>query len=560
MKRNDTDNFCILYLEPGDEREALLRAIIGQQKHVVLMLAEKTRLFHRPEEYVALKHLKRELGMTISFVVASDEHVTSLARRNGFPVYSSMEALSKAFHAVETRVLAQRATIADVPTRPAAGITPPPATPMPPSSLVRKKKRTHRLPRVLIALMILTLSAAGLGWLLVYFHAPTGSGEVAPPIAGHVSFLSSGQTSSQTDQGIDDEIEVDLHNVSNPAPGQSYYAWLLGDQSQGDAIIFPLGVLRVNKGDAHLFYRDSFHTNLLAITSRFLVTEEADSPTPVAPTPDTGKWCYYGEFLQTATGSAYSSNNVKTATSASQYTFLDHLRYLLASDPVLEQNDLPGGLNNWFSQNVERVLEQTESMRGAWEGQNVTLIQQQTAQILAYIDGLSYVSQDIPAGTQFDLNDRQARIGLLTVDGPNQDPPSYLDSIVFHLNGLLQAGSSTATMRTHIAAIFVALNNVRSWLLHVRQDGRQLLQMNDAQLLQPAAFSLINDMIASASNAYAGQVDVATGRMQQGAVWIRNQLQALATLDITPYRASSSPEQIIPQSSLEAWYVRGGKW
>ncbi len=152
------------------------------------------------------------------------------------------------------------------------------------------------------------------------------------------------------------------------------------------------------------------------------------------------------------------------------------------------------------------------------------------------------------------------RIGLLTLDGPNQDPPSYLDSIIFHLNGLLQSGGSTATMHEQIAAIIAVLNNVRSWLQRVREDGRQLLQMSDTQLLQPAALSLINDMIASASNAYAGQVDAATGRMQQGAAWIHDQLQALATLDITPYQASSSPEQIIPQSSREAFYGWGGKW
>ena len=112
-------------------------------------------------------------------------------------------------------------------------------------------------------------------------------------------------------------------------------------------------------------------------------------------------------------------------------------------------------------------------------------------------------------------------------------------------------------MRERIAAIIVALNNQRSWLQRVREDGGSLLQMSDTALLQPAALLLINDMIASASDAYAGQVDTATGRMQQGASWIHVQLQALATLDITPYRASSLPEQIIPQSPHEVW--RGEK-
>ncbi|HET9921423.1 MAG TPA: hypothetical protein VFQ30_16390, partial [Ktedonobacteraceae bacterium] len=69
MKRNDSGNFCILYIEPGDDRATLLRTIIGQQKHIVLMLAEQSKLFQRPEEFVALKHIKRQLDVSIFFVV-----------------------------------------------------------------------------------------------------------------------------------------------------------------------------------------------------------------------------------------------------------------------------------------------------------------------------------------------------------------------------------------------------------------------------------------------------------------------------------------------------------
>src|ERR1051326_6963832 len=76
MKRNDARDFCILYLEPSDDRDALLCAIAGQHKPVVLMLAEGSRLFQRSEEFVALKHFKSQL--------------------NGFPVYQSMEAFSDA--------------------------------------------------------------------------------------------------------------------------------------------------------------------------------------------------------------------------------------------------------------------------------------------------------------------------------------------------------------------------------------------------------------------------------------------------------------------------------
>ncbi len=119
MKRNDARDFCILYLEPGDDRDALFRAIAGQHKPVVLMLAEQSQLFQRPEEFVALKHLKRQLDVPIFFVIAnagpgawhpqgvplhlthqlnmdraldcvSAEMKGRLAERNGFPVYKSM--------------------------------------------------------------------------------------------------------------------------------------------------------------------------------------------------------------------------------------------------------------------------------------------------------------------------------------------------------------------------------------------------------------------------------------------------------------------------------------
>ena len=97
MKRNDVGNFCILYVEPGDDRDKLLRTIIGQQKHIVLMLAEQAQLFQRSQEFVALKHIKRQLDVSIFFVIVRGERVTQLAQRNGFPVYSSMDALNEAW-------------------------------------------------------------------------------------------------------------------------------------------------------------------------------------------------------------------------------------------------------------------------------------------------------------------------------------------------------------------------------------------------------------------------------------------------------------------------------
>lgn len=469
-----------------------------------------------------------------------------------------------------TRPATQMPLSASIPPRPIVlPVTAPPvspalratlSSPVPAATPVtRPKKNAPRLPAVLIALMILALSAAGLASLLVFYHVPATSGASVPVVVGHVYFLSSGQMNENTNQGIDDEVQIDLHGLTNPASGKKYYAWLLGDKSQSEAQAILLGVLQVHKGAAQTFYGDQAHTNLLAITSRFLVTEEDGSVMPLMPSPDYRTWRYYGEFLQTAVQSSSSTTTDSMSGMESHSSFLDHLRYLLATDPLLDQNELPGGLNSWFYHNTEKVLEWTGSMRETWEeGKDIAFVRDQTMRTLTYLDGLAYVLQDIPPDTPLDLNDRMARIGLLEVNGPNQEPPSYLDSIVLHLNGLMQAGGSTTALRNEVAAIITAMNNMRDWLEQVRKDGQQIMKMSDAQLLQPSTLSLINDMIANASNAYAGEIDMAANRMNEGATWIHDHIQTLAALDITSYVANSSPMQMMPpMKSLKlAWYVR----
>jgi hypothetical protein len=619
MQRNDARDFCILYLEPGDERDVLFRAIAGLDKPVVLMLAEQSGLFQRPEDFVALKHLKRQLDVAIFFVIASGERQAQvesasadmkrrLAERNGFPVYKSMDALRDAlklgyparqrilpraagestttlYHAPRKTVpltpleeivadmktmpipavapslqpirsstprpIASQATRSTMTSLPRPTVSPPPqptvppvSEPVPPSA-PPPKRGYRRLPAVLIVLTILALSGAGLGSLLVVFHPPpVNMHPVLPTIVGHIYFLSSGQGNEITNRGIDDEVQVDLSNLANPAPDKSYYAWLLSDKNQGETRAILLGLLAVKNGNAHLFYAgDQSHSNLLAITSRFLVTEEDSYVTPIAPSPDYSAWRYYGEFLQTPVQTSGLMNGM------TRFSFLDHLRHLLAADPMLDQSELPGGLNNWFSHNVEKVLEWTSSMRESWqESKDMSFIRRQTVRTLAYLDGLSYVSQDLPPNTPLNINDRLARIGLIEVNGPNQDPPCYLDSIVFHLSGLIQAGGSTTTLRKNATGIITAMNNVGYWLGQVRKDAQQIVKMTDEQLLQPSTLALIDAMIENASNAYAGHIDPTTREMREGVNWIHDYMQTLAALEITAYRAAHTPVQMIPDT------------
>ncbi|MBV9707951.1 MAG: hypothetical protein JO125_11160 [Chloroflexi bacterium] len=528
MKRDDTGDFCVLYVEPNDERATLFNTIVEQKKPIVLMVAQQAQVLQRPEDFAALKHMKRQLDVPIVFVIPRGERVTMLAGRNGFPVYSSMEALA---NALATGQLVRQRQFNRTTT----------ATHSTPLASEPKKERTSILSLrvVLIVLACLTLAGASLGSFLAIFYKPSDL-VTAPRQVGHIYLLSSEQLSENSNQGLNDQVQIDLSNLPPPAPHNNYYAWLLQDKSQSDSGAVFLGVLPVDRGSAHLFYPgDAQHTNLLAQYSRFLVTEEDAAIQPFTPSPDYSKWRFYGAFAQTPI----------SATDPYHYSFLDHLRHLLAADPTLDELELPGGLNNWFYRNMGKIIEWTTSTREHWEEtSDVAFVRRQAIRTLAYLDGLSYVEKALPPATPLGVNQRLARVGLLDVAGPNQGPPSYLVHIAHHLNGLMQASNSDTALRQQCASIIDALNNVRYWLNKVRDDALQLARMNDQQLHQSSTLSLLNDMIDDANYAYVGQIDPTTGTMQQGVVWAHDHIQELATLDIFTFKANGSSIQLIPNT------------
>ncbi|QBD83157.1 hypothetical protein EPA93_47240 [Ktedonosporobacter rubrisoli] len=577
MKRNDNGDFCILYVEPDDDKTSLLQAIVDQKKPVVIMLADQARLFQRPEEFVELKHVKRQRDLTIIFVIPGGGRVTRMANRNGFPAYASMEALVQALASgpLARQHVLSRAPAAEQASQPAAfsprktvplvseveipvpemrsvsspkrtaqltpptlpPLTPPTLPPLAPSQAARGP--IARFPLALVVLLILALAIAGLGSSLMLFHTLPDMAAAPAQAVGHIAFLSSEQVSENSSQGIDDQVLIELNNIPAPASQKSYYAWLLSDNNQADTRVIALGPVSVNGGHIRALYKgDKQHTNLLQIASRFLLTEEDAQVPPVAPSPDQSTWRYYGEFSQ---------NPINIPDNVNHYSYLDHLRHLLAADPTLDQLELPGGLNNWFYQNTSKVLEWSSSTRGPWEdSKDVEYVRRMAVRILDYLDGLSFVAQDVPPGTPVLVNARLASIGLLEVAGPTQDPPSYMDHIVSHLNGLLQSPGATATLHKQAGDIVSVLDNVKAWLTQVRHDAQLLVKMSDDQLRQPGTLSLLNDMLDNATHAFVGQVDPATGKVRGGETWIHTQMQQLATLDILPYVAGKSHIQMIP--------------
>lgn len=710
MKKNDAGDFSVLYIEPDDVKGEIFPVIAGQKKPLVLMLAEQSHAFQRPEDFSALKHIKRQYSLTIIFVFAHSNQLKQLAIKNGFPVYSSMDKLADAISAGQTarqRALSRTTQPLDVQmqiprrnTRPLPlqnQVAEPIATPSPPKEPVEKQvevpftsffvpreqvigrdntpfaaqvpvekqaevpftslfiskeqtierdntpfmpqeqpvrqaernqphfaaapkshqtvsnngttfdypepysaplqppfarsqradsellfrsfpgqsaveeldrsipvqpqftqKSGHkRVSRVLMILtVVLVLLIIG-SFLLVSktFQTVASHTTGTAPIAsvGQLIFTSSGQVNENTSQGIADQVVLNLHNIPAPAANKKYYAWLLGDKTASDPTSMALGALTVTNGSSQLnFAGDAQHANLLLTTSRILITEEGAAVAPMSPSLDTSTWRYYG---------AFSSAPIVAADNPNHYSYLDHLRHLLAADPTLDQLELPGGLNNWFYNNTGKLVEWTSSMRETWmDTKDTGFMRRQTTRVLSYLDGSTFLYKDIPGNAPLLVDERLARVGLLDVNGPDQEPPDYVEHINKHLRGLLEANDTSPSLRAQINQLITAINNINHWLTQLRQDSQKLVNMTDAQLKQPSTLTLINDMISNSNNAFAGEVDPSTGQALQGVSWLHDHMELLATINLTKVQpdASGAIPQIIPgQMSTRAFVPAG---
>lgn len=406
----------------------------------------------------------------------------------------------------------------------------------PETMLARSRRRANRTLAIVAGLVLIFILGAGFGAMLLMQRNIFVSG----PNVGHGFFLNSGQLNQSTTQGINDELEVDLANLPPPAAGKSYYAWLLGDVKQSEAIPLFLGRLTVEQGKLHFLYRgDRQHTNLLAIFSRFLITED-DAHTPSSnPLLDQHTWRYYAALPQ-----------IPDPADPLHFSMLDHLRHLLVESPELAIRGLHGGLAFWFAREAATVANLASSLGEDWHNRAAGTIHDQVIRILEYLDGQAISKTDLPSSVPWLADTQTAQVPLLgpppkDADPPgyvfqNETPPGYVYLIQTHLNGAILAPEATSDQHRLAVQINGAIDSARQALTAVYQDAKRLLALPGAQLLQPSALAMMNDLATQAQYAYTGQPDPSTGGTRGGSLWIYNNFQRLATFEVDLYAASKS--------------------
>lgn len=341
---------------------------------------------------------------------------------------------------------------------------------------------------------------------------------------GSVFFSSSGQLDPLGSRGINDLVMVALQGVPPPPRGESDDAWLLPDQGDDSKRPLLLGQLKSVNGIVHFTYVDPGHRDLLAVYSRFLVTEEDARITPLLPSLAPSTWRYQGAIPA-----------LPTPGDANHYTFLDHLRHLLAKDPTLEAMGLSGGLSLWLYRNTSALVTWANSARDDWSGQigaPTQLMRRQIIRIIEELDGSAFAWKDLPPGTPWLVDPKASRLGLLE-SVPAQNPPGYLAHTELHLEGLIEAPGHTAQEQHLAEQLDGALTTITGLMQRLREDAHQLVTMNAAQLQGSPALSLLDDMATLAVFSYAGQPAPGGSGMQGGVVWIVDQLQSLASIPVT---------------------------
>lgn len=551
---------CVVQIEPGDTLESVLTALRFQAcpAPVILILPEQGQLFDNPAHFEQVRLICPPDQVSFVIPPGRSSTVARYAHQYSFPFASSLQRAAQllptheerqeqldqeaqtssvdlgahALSSTDERTIEREEEINEQGLGRQQTLPPQPITPLPIPVSLPAQKGPAMLRRIsLFAAMAALLIVAVAVLLPALFSAQPrltthARSLTAPAIAtvGQVSFTSSGQLDPSSSQGLNDIITVTLHNLSSPASGQSYYAWLMPDKADDTPQPLLLGRLAILSGKAQISYTHPHHEDLLALYSRFEVAEQPSNEMPTTPPLDPEALHYEGFIPDTPTpGDEH------------HYSLLDHLRHVLAKDPTLQEIGLPGGLDIWLSRNAEKILEWSSAARDSWAGgQQTGLLHRYMVRILEYLDGVANVfpSGDLPAGSPLLVDPTVGRIGLLKLT-QTQVLPGYLAHVDIHLHGLVNAPGHTQAQKDLAIKLDNALETDTSLYQKIRQDAIKLVKMNAAQLKSNEALSLLDDLVTKANLAYTGQFDPATGGNINGIAWIQSELQGIATMPVT---------------------------
>lgn len=173
------------------------------------------------------------------------------------------------------------------------------------------------------------------------------------------------------------------------------------------------------------------------------------------------------------------------------------------------------------------------------QGTNADEMRHLFISMLDYLDGSPNVGIDVPGGPVY-ADPVASKVSLLSVGTVQQqqtelstNPPGYLDHFPLHIDGVIKAPDATPRMREISAAILDALSNAKKWLSQARIYARQLALMNNSQLAQAGALTLIDNLVTNVTYAYIGQLDPKTNTVVPGILQVHYDVQQLATLTIT---------------------------
>jgi len=387
------------------------------------------------------------------------------------------------------------------------------------------KSKRRRLFFISLAVLLILLSAGSLLYALFLSQTKSGTAVGTSPIVGHAYFRSSGLISNSSTNGLNDELQLVLSNIPAPAINESYYLWLLSDASIKPTTSISLGRVTVNNGRINFIFTTPEHRNLIATTSRLLITEESSNPAPQEFSRDSHRWRYYAEIPQRT-----------PSPGAPKLGSIRYLRFLVYESNKMIAQGIHGGSATLIVRNTQKVFEWAGSARDDWALQQYDLIHRHFIRILDYVDGSAFVSADLPPGTPLLTDPQLTQNGLATIV-PGENPESYLPRAAFSILSFVEAAPNLSPEKHQlgIQAEHDIRVNIDEHLHLVRAYAKQLVAMDSTQLAQKSTLPLLDSMLEQARIAYSGEYDPTVDRFLGGALNDYNDIQLLASYDIAPY-------------------------